>query len=216
MRWRNIRYVRWRWENCNFSAWWECVWCQTDSWSHGHKSNKHWIWTELKTTMMTRMLWKILTYSYNHNVIVEAKKRRDCKAGFWDANLSQNERFFICFQNICVRWKYMFCQLNWHSFINIIKDRSEQRSTFICCLSPRLRDSLYIATNSWCHFWETYYHRVCDKVTRKAINLHFLFIVLHVTIYTHSICALTICESQLPNTNTLRIGKCKYYHQRCR
>ena len=178
IRWRNIRYIRWRWENCYFSAWWECVWCHTDSWSHGHKSNKHWIWTELKMTMMARMLWKILTYSYNHKVIVEAKKRRDCKAGC----LEYKRYEFVSKFEILHSWKNIFCQINWLSFMSILKDRKEQRSAFICCFGQRLRDSLYIATNSWCHFWETYYHRVCDKVERKVIKPHFFFLVLHVII----------------------------------
>ena len=96
--------------------------------------------------------------------------------------------------------------MNRHSFTSIIQDGNEQRSTLICCLSPRLRDSLYIATNSWFIFRRktTDYPGKCDRDAKKAIKSHFLFIELHVTVYTHSICALTNCESQLPNTHPLK------------
>ena len=148
IRWRNIRYIRWRWENCNFSAWWECVWCHTDSWSHGHKSNKHWIWTELKMTMMTRMLWKTLTSSYNHNVIVEAKKRRDCKAGC----LGYKRYEFVPKFEILHSWKNIFFRLiGFHSWVYSRIEKNKGRPLFvvlaigcvILCTSQQIPDVIF-------------------------------------------------------------------------
>ena len=113
----------WWWKKYNFSAWWDpSVWCQTDSWSHRHKNNKHWNGTEMrkmrKVKVVMTVKWKTTGKEQKCFCIQSLFLRCKIEKGPW------SPRVKMILVNFCGEIKV---KVKWQNKNRTIYSRNEER-----------------------------------------------------------------------------------------